>query len=136
MKCVHFIKQHFFPSFDLLVIGGLGGRVDQSFHSLHHLYLSYQDNQQLVYLYSSENVSFLLPPGHNTIETPPRYLGKTCGLIPLGGTAHITTDGLEWDVTEWETSFASRLSTSNHVKSDLVTVDTDEPILFTVELRH
>ena len=40
MKCVQFAKQHLAPEFDLIVFGGLGGRVDQSFHSLHHLFLS------------------------------------------------------------------------------------------------
>lgn len=135
MKCVAAVKAHFFESFDLLVIGGLGGRVDQSFHSLHHLYLSYKDAQQCVYLYSSENVSFLLPPGHNSIETPTRLLGKTCGIIPLGGTAHITTGGLEWDVMDWETGFGSRVSTSNHILEENVSVVTDQPVLFTAELR-
>lgn len=135
IKCVNSVKENYYTDFDLLVIGGLGGRIDHSFHSLHHLYLSFQQNEQLVYLISPENVSFLLPPGTSELETPLRFLGKTCGLIPLSGSAHITTSGLEWDVTDWETSFGSKISTSNHLLNDRISVTSDSPILFTAELR-
>lgn len=158
MKCIHFVKKHFHTDFELLVVGGLGGRVDQSFHSLHHLYLSYQEDGQIVYLVTPDSISFLIPsstfspsspssssldmpkesdrPNLYTIKTPLRFLGKTCGLIPLGGTARITTKGLEWDVEDWETSFGSRISTSNHLLHETTEVATDSPILFTVELKH
>lgn len=163
MKCVQFAKQHLAPEFDLIVFGGLGGRVDQSFHSLHHLFLSAfparpategaestgplgagsddsRDTTQVdmqVYLVSPESVTFLIPEGGAArVRTPLAYLGPTCGLIPLAGPTKITTHGLEWDVSDWPTSFGSRVSTSNHILHDFTEVETvGNPILFTVELR-
>lgn len=49
MKCVKIAQEKWFPAgegpggdtrFKVVALGGLGGRVDQSFHSLHHLYIS------------------------------------------------------------------------------------------------
>jgi thiamine pyrophosphokinase len=172
MKCVKFAKQHLAPEFDLIVMGGLGGRVDQSFHSLHHLFLSAFPAQlgaaaaaaaataeevesasplgpvpdgrldttrvdTQVYLVSSESVTFLIPEGGAArVRTPCAYLGPTCGLIPLAGPTRITTHGLEWDVSDWSTSFGSRVSTSNHLLRDFTEIETvGNPILFTLELR-
>lgn len=167
MKCVKFSKQYLAPEFDLLVLGGLGGRVDQSFHSLHHLFLSafparprdptvtmseigtlpspediVHDTTRVdtqVYLVSTENVTFLVPSGTDCcvrVNTPATYLGPTCGLIPLAGPTCITTHGLEWDVTDWPTSFGSRVSTSNHLLGDVTEIKAvGNPILFTLELR-
>lgn len=162
MKCVRYTERYLLKEFDIVVLGGLGGRVDQSFHSLHHLYLSafpplepsteegwdeyvisnIRDDPrdltqvaQYVYLLSSMNMSFLLPQGESRIRTPNEYLGLTCGLIPLSGKSVISTKGLEWDVTDWPTWFGGRVSTSNHLVSDEVWIKTDRPLLFTVELR-
>lgn len=163
MKCVKFAKQHLAPEFDLIVFGGVGGRVDQSFYSFHHLFLSAfparpateefkitgplgagsddsRDTTRVdtqVYLVSSESVTFLIPEGGAArVRTPLAYLGPTCGLIPLAGPTHITTHGLEWDVSDWPTSFGSRLSTSNHLLHDFTEIETvGQPILFTIELR-
>ena len=56
------------------------------------------------------------------------------GIVPLGGSAKITTEGLEWDVRDWETRFGGRVSTSNHIRARKVVVWTDERVLFMVEV--
>jgi thiamine pyrophosphokinase len=58
------------------------------------------------------------------------------GLIPLKEPSHITTKGLEWDVTDWKTQIGGNLSTSNHVSPDVkcVEVHTTSDILFTIAL--
>jgi thiamine pyrophosphokinase len=53
----------------------------------------------------------------------------------MGKPAVISTKGLEWDVQEWRTEFGGRMSTSNHIVSDLVEIDTSDTVLFTVELE-
>lgn len=64
--------------------------------------------------------------------------GKHVGIIPLAGPSRISTRGLEWDVTDWETEMGGRLSTSNHVlpETQVVEVETDKDVLFTIALKQ
>ena len=104
-----------------------------------------------LYLVSEESLTFILQPGSNVIHTPgvdrPRppqhnqsspdgndLLEENVGIIPLSGPARITTKGFEWDVENWPTEIGGQLSTSNHIRDDVVEVQTDVPVLFTVEL--
>ncbi len=122
------------------MLGGLGGRVDQSLSVLHHLYkASHLYSQGRLYLLTTQAITFLLPKGvHRIVVRDPedreRRLGKHIGILPLGGPARISTEGLEWDVTDWETCFGGNMSTSNHVREDVVRVETDNDVLFTIDL--
>lgn len=136
--------------------GGFGGRVDQSFHSVHALFYDrYENNpaasvaaaaaaagakrvdapKRHIFILSSISVTFLLFPGLNVISTPHRVLGKTCGIIPCGQPARITTKGLEWDLEDAETRFGGLVSTSNHLKEQEVRIWTDVEVVFTAEVR-
>ena len=132
---------------DIAIFGGLGGRADQAFSNLHYLYAVQSNGDpgalssvsriiRTCYLITAESIIFCLHKGRNEICTPvgPGALGESIGIIPLGGPATITTKGLEWDVTDWRTAFGHQVSTSNHIKSDFVTVETTEKVLFTVEI--
>jgi thiamine pyrophosphokinase len=147
---------------DILVLGGLGGRVDQGFSQVHHLYAAYEEKRQSttsqagdLYLLSEESLSFILPPGKNVIHTPfthqqrPEHhqeekdkgkevFSENVGIIPLSGPTLISLKGFEWDVTKWRTEIGGQLSTSNHIRADKLEVDVDvdlgRAVLFTVEL--
>ncbi|MCJ1431620.1 hypothetical protein MMC27_000975 [Xylographa pallens] len=124
---------------DVLVVGSLGGRADQAFSLIHHLYAVDEDPQIQcgdVYLLMPESVIFLLQKGINRIHTPvaKSQLGENVGIIPVAKPAVISTQGLEWDVQEWRTEFGKQVSTSNHVRSENVEVTTTERVLFTVDL--
>ena len=124
---------------DTIVFGGLGGRADQAFSQLHHLYTAQQDptiNCGDIYLFTPESLIFLLHKGDNVIQAPVKagQFGQNIGLIPLGGPAMITTCGLEWDVEDWETEIGLQISTSNHIQNEIVCVTTTVPILCTLEL--
>lgn len=127
-------------SLKVLVYGGLGGRADQAFSQLHHLYkaaaepaLAYLD----LYLLTGDSIIFLLPEGvTNVIDTPLELLGENVGIIPMGKPAMITTNGLEWDVQAWHTEFGGDVSTSNHIRASQVYVNTTEKVLFTVEIQE
>jgi len=154
---------------DVLILGGLGGRVDQAFSQIHHLYTTATDvswSMGDLYLISEESISFVLRQGPNTIYTGVNrpnctkldmsstlhsphsdnsdshpfvgaetlYLEENIGIIPISGPAHITTHGLEWDVTNWRTEMGGQISTSNHIRADKVQVYSDRPVLFTMEL--
>lgn len=159
---------------DILVLGGLGGRVDQAFSQIHSLYSCSQLSppeagrpEGNIYLVSEESISFVLREGQNTILTPggsklgtgaskgtcnghasnsngargagcdgEGYLSENIGIIPVGGLGVITTSGFEWDVRAWSTKIGGQLSTSNHIRENVVTVETSIPVLFTVELAQ
>ncbi|KAL4818390.1 thiamine pyrophosphokinase [Aspergillus spinulosporus] len=147
----------------ILVLGGLGGRVDQAFSQVHHLYMMNQSQAETngdLYLISEESISFVLQPGQNTIHVPrtnrPRstdqyrsppipspdeehrkhLLEENVGIIPVSGPARITTSGFEWDVQDWLTEIGGQLSTSNHIRAETVSVRTNVSVLFTVELAR
>lgn len=141
-KCVSYISQHYVPKRDstpdIVVLGGLGGRVDQGMSTLHHLYKGPEMYPQgRIYLVSPSAITFLLTAGtHKIIVKYPqaRVLGSNIGILPVGGPANISTSGLRWDVEDWETRFGGQLSTSNMVREAEVTVTTSADVLFTIDL--
>jgi thiamine pyrophosphokinase len=123
---------------DVVVLGGLGGRVDQGFSQIHHLYLA-SDNVELlsgrIYLLSEQSLTFILSEGTNIISIEAGYFEENVGIIPVLGPARLTTKGLEWDVQNWPTEFGGQLSTSNHIRSTQIEISFSGPRpLFTMEL--
>jgi thiamine pyrophosphokinase len=123
---------------DVVVLGGLGGRVDQGFSQIHHLYMASNDPTLLkgrIYLLSEQSLSFILADGTNEIILEPGDFEQNIGIIPVLGKANITTRGLEWDVRDWPTEFGGQMSTSNHIRSDRIEIafDGNRP-LCTIEL--
>ena len=126
---------------DVAIFGSLGGRADQAFSQLHHLYASSQNTTPTIgdlYLITTESVIFLLGKGKNSIHAPvgPEHFTESVGIIPIGRPSIITTHGLEWDVTDWHTEFGTQMSTSNHIRAEEVEVDTSERVLFTLEIAQ
>src|SRR5579862_3334226 len=145
MKCLRLISMKVdeivggsASTLDVVALGGLGGRVDQGLSQIHHLYAASVDASLRVgriILLTHKCITFLLQKGLNRIYTPPgRGLAENVGILPIGRPAIISTRGLEWDVQDWRTEFGGRISTSNHIKSDVVEVQTSEQVIFTIEL--
>lgn len=79
-------------SLEIVILGGLGGRVDQAFSQIHHLYMMTQTQREIresqdpnphdgkqkmgygaggnLYLISEESITFVLQEGKNIIHTP------------------------------------------------------------------
>lgn len=117
----------------------MGGRFDQGFSQIQHLYTATQDESLLkgrIYLVNPESICFILSKGKNVIKTPlgPGRFGPSVGIIPIGRPSTVSTKGLEWDVTGWHTEFGGQLSTSNHIKSDTLEIATSEMVLLSIEL--
>lgn len=128
-------------SMDVVVLGGMGGRADQAFSQLHHLYVASMDASLDIgdlYLVTGTSIIFLLQKGLNWIRTPigKGFFTENVGIIPIGKPSVITTTGLEWDVKDWSTEFGAQISTSNHIKADVVSVKTTERVLFTLEFAE
>jgi thiamine pyrophosphokinase len=86
-------------------------------------------------LFSESSLSFILRSTHNIIRgtVSSGLFTENVGLVPVYAPAKITTSGLEWDVIDWETQMGHQVSTSNHIVADEIHVQTNAPILFTVE---
>lgn len=123
---------------DVVVMGGLGGRVDQGFSQIHHMYMVTQHRALLhgsIYLLSEQSLSFVLEAGHNKLHVNQYAFSENVGIIPILGLTKISISGFEWDVSDWETEFGGQVSTSNHIRSDTLEVVVDGPRpLFTLEL--
>ncbi|KAL9593025.1 MAG: hypothetical protein Q9179_006154 [Wetmoreana sp. 5 TL-2023] len=123
----------------VVLFGGMGGRFDQAFSLIHQLYTASHSEALLkgrIYLVNPQSICFLLAKGKNTIKTPlgPGGFAPNVGIIPIGRPSIISTRGLEWNVTDWYTEFGGQISTSNHIKSPTIEVETSERVLFTIEL--
>ncbi|KIX05487.1 thiamine pyrophosphokinase [Rhinocladiella mackenziei CBS 650.93] len=123
---------------DVIALGGLGGRVDQGFSQIHHLFMAENDGELLrgrIYLLSEQSLSFVLANYDNVIHIEPGYFEENVGIIPVLGRAVLSTKGLEWDVNQWPTEFGGQVSTSNHIRSNKIEIKFQGPRpLFTMEL--
>lgn len=117
-----------------IAFGALGGRVDHTWHSYFCLSVAERRGDRLI-LASNQSVTLLVPPGRHSFATPPKLVGETCGYAPLEGFATVATGGFEWDVEDYYVSFTTRLSTSNLLRAAEVWLQTDKPLMFTVEIR-
>lgn len=122
---------------DILVLGSLGGRVDQGIGLLHELYREQKFRHPHVrfWLFSEASVSVMLKPGTTVLLTPlsEGLITRNIGILPIYGPASISTKGLEWDVQDWRTEMGGQVSSSNHIVEDRVEITTDNEVLFTVE---
>ncbi|CAK8544334.1 unnamed protein product [Lathyrus sativus] len=137
-KCVAFLRD-LTPNTDkselcILVAGALGGRFDHEIGNINVLCLF--SNTRIILL-SDDCLIHLLPKNHlhkifiqNSVE------GPHCGLVPIGiPCGSSTTTGLEWDLDHTEMRFGDLISTSNILKEDIVTVQSDSDLLWTVSIK-
>ncbi|GAA5946994.1 hypothetical protein JCM3765_002108 [Sporobolomyces pararoseus] len=125
----------------LVIVGGLSGRLDQTIHTLHALIqLVEKEGRQQVWAIGKESAACILPKGKHHLKIDLASFGKTCGILPLGTSqAFVTTSGLEWDLGPtsymYPTSLAEAVSTSNHLIQEDVTIETDVTVVWTMEVR-
>ncbi|KAJ9619175.1 thiamine pyrophosphokinase [Taxawa tesnikishii (nom. ined.)] len=126
---------------DVLVLGTIAGRVDQGIGLLGEMHREQHSTRHpslVLWLFSESSISFILKKGKTKIHTPLQegVITRNVGILPVYGPAHVTTQGLEWDVEDWYTSMGGQMSTSNHIVRDEVFITTDAEVLFTVERNH
>lgn len=111
--------------YQAVIYGGLGGRLDQSVHSLHVLWQlaptvpvetlvtepqeegkppprgSVLEKRERTVIVADGCVTCLLPQGEHVLWHDRSVFGISCGILPLGTGAsgvHVHTSGLEWDL--------------------------------------
>ncbi|EUC57032.1 thiamine pyrophosphokinase [Rhizoctonia solani AG-3 Rhs1AP] len=125
---------------DVVILGGLSGRLDHTVHTLSVLH-RLRNTRPRIFVVDSESVGWVLNRGHHQIELDLRFVGPTCGLLPVGvASSVLTTTGLKWNLDAAESSFGGLVSTSNSVPPvpnaehiGRVTITTTEPIWWCVE---
>ncbi|KAL9092118.1 MAG: hypothetical protein Q9165_004551 [Trypethelium subeluteriae] len=118
------------------ILGSISGRLDQGLGLLHEMLREQVADPQLdLVLFSERSISFILPPGRSRValDVAAGIITANVGIVPIYGPATISTAGLEWDVEDWRTEMGGNVSTSNHVVREMVEVETDVRVLFTIE---
>ncbi|WZZ19882.1 hypothetical protein YC2023_121269 [Brassica napus] len=137
-KCILFIRDSTLNQescrLQILATGALGGRFDHEAGNLNVLY-RYPDTR--IILLSDDCLIQLLPKTHrHEIRVQPSLQGPHCGLIPIGApSAKTTTTGLQWDLNDTEMRFGGLVSTSNMVKGEKITVESDSDLLWTISIK-
>lgn len=124
-------------SHPIIVLGGHGGRMDQTLGNLNVLYNEAQADRD-IYWISRQNVTSVLSSGIHHIYIDASNEGPICGLIPVGFPARsVTTKGLKWNLHAQALSFGQHglISTSNETVEQTVVIETTDPLLWTCELH-
>ncbi|MCD9639951.1 cAMP-dependent protein kinase subunit [Datura stramonium] len=136
-KCVAYIRdllnlEH--PNLCILVTGALGGRFD---HEMGNINVTCRFPSIRIILLSDDCLIQLLPSTHHhKIHIHSSVEGPHCGLIPIGTVARrTTTTGLRWNLDNTEMRFGGLVSTSNIVKENIVTVQSDSDLLWTISIK-
>ncbi|KAJ3385194.1 cAMP-dependent protein kinase subunit [Lobulomyces angularis] len=129
-------------SYETVALGALGGRFDQSIHSIHVLF---RNREKKIYLASNDSMAIFVPKNLNVeIICDLRFEGPTCGLLPIGcEIAKVKTRGLKWDIDHFmPLSFGTLVSSSNAFADvedsqykRIIYIETDTPIIWTTELH-
>ncbi|EJS41675.1 thi80p [Saccharomyces arboricola H-6] len=125
----------------LLALGGIGGRFDQTIHSITQLYTLSENASYFKLCYMTPtDLIFLVNKNGTLIEYDPHFRNTcvgNCGLLPIGEPTVINeTRGLKWDVKNWATSVVNgRVSSSNRfVGENCCYINTKHDIILNVEI--
>ncbi|XP_055698891.1 thiamin pyrophosphokinase 1 [Phlebotomus papatasi] len=123
----------------VIVLADTSGRLDQIMANINTLFKAQNFAPDLkIFIMSSNSLSWLLPPGHHTIDIPPNVLEQKvwCSLIPIGHKCVLSTRGLKWDMTNKTTQFGGLVSTSNtYSGSPAVDITTGDHVLWCMGTR-
>ncbi|KAF4471811.1 thiamine pyrophosphokinase [Fusarium albosuccineum] len=125
---------------DVVIVGGLGGRVDHGLRQIHNLHLATPDpgyDRGTAFLLFSKSLSFILKPGQHTIhlEASSALLGQHVGILPAGRVSTVTTRGLEHDARELRLAFGDRVIISRILPGTFeLGIVTSDPVLFTIDI--
>ncbi|KAG5668611.1 hypothetical protein PVAND_016547 [Polypedilum vanderplanki] len=120
-----------------VVICENSGRLDHIIANINTLYKNQLKSNEIsrpVFMLSSTSISFLLPEGKSEIHIPECAKKLWCALMPIAGPTTVSTEGLKWNMKNFEMKFGGLVSTSNKYDgiSDFVKVECNLPILWSM----
>ena len=87
--------KHIEDDYIICVVGGIGGRLDQTFATFNSVY---KNASKAIVLIAPRHVTILLLPGRNFIDVSFEKFNSACGIIPLAGPAVLSTKGLQYNM--------------------------------------
>lgn len=129
LALLHAVRAYHEP---LLVLGGLGGRLDQIFANV--LLLMHPDLRYRSIRFVTEHQRIWL--AHDETEIRGER-GDTLSLIPLGGDVHVAvTAGLQWELADEILSFGPARGLSNVMTADVARVAVQSGHLLCVHTKQ
>lgn len=117
---------------EILIFGGLGGRLDQMFANI--LLLMHPDLRGRPIRFQTQYQRIWLIEDEETVEG---QVGDTLSLIPLGGDVKVAgTEGLRWELQDEVLAFGPTRGVSNEMLSETARVRVREGHLLCVHTRR
>lgn len=112
---------------EIFCFADFGGRLDHAIAILNSLFDVCLKNIK-TFIMGSESMTFLLRKGINIIylDNYEIWNGKYCGLLPIGGSAYVTSHGLKWNLNNQLSQFGELVSTSNELNDEEIVSMTKE----------
>lgn len=129
----------------IYMLGGIGGRFDQTVHSINQLYrYNHSDPHLQLFFISHSDIIFLIRKGLNYIQYKARSVFNVsskvpyCGLLPLSNTSVVlNTHGLKYDVVNWPSCMTGNVSSSNGICGvNGFIVDTSDDLVMNASIDH
>ncbi|KAI8887385.1 thiamine pyrophosphokinase 1-like protein [Backusella circina FSU 941] len=139
MKCVALLKEKEKESdkiFDIVACPALGGRFDQTIACINVLYMMKHEVERRFVLVSDNNLTMLLDEGKHQVHCQLDLEGPICGVLPIGSPATLTTKGLQYNMDHLKCEYGGVVSSSNSVISPVVEIETDAPVIWTIEIKY
>lgn len=131
------------------ILNGLGGRFDQTIHSINQILKLKQQYPNLKnFFITNQDLVFLINKGHNLVKydnktqffdnkTTDSSINPVCGLLPLNKPVVLSTQGLKWDVTKWHSSMDGNVSSSNAITSNNgIIVSCSDDLIINIEMNY
>ncbi len=119
---------------DILILGALGGRWDQTLANLLLPALPAFGPARIQLVDGAQQINLLRGPGSLILSGVP---GDTVSLIPIGGEVRgVTTTGLEYPLANGRLAFGSTLGVSNRLTAPEATITLQEGFLVCVLISH
>ncbi|CDK25500.1 unnamed protein product [Kuraishia capsulata CBS 1993] len=123
----------------ILLLSAIGGRFDQTIHSINKLFVYSETKPNLdIKLWNSgfDEMILLIKKGENFVFLPGDKKNYNVGLLPLGQRVNLSTRGLKWDVTHWESHIYGSVSSSNRTVADTgFWIETDEALVVNLQIE-
>ncbi|GIY00587.1 thiamin pyrophosphokinase 1 [Caerostris extrusa] len=120
----------------IIAVAQNGDRLDHILGNLNTLYQANEITSTPVFILGNHSLTWILSVGFHKIHVTKEMMNCHVGLIPLGQECkNVSTTGLKWNLTNDKMNFGGLISTCNMFDgSSVVTVSTDTPLIWTMEV--
>jgi len=129
-KALNLINQKF-NKMPVVVLGGYGGRFDQTIGVLNAaLWCEKLD----VFLMDQTNIMTWIRPKHSGVQLPEKWVPVKCGLLPMATpVSQLRTKGLKYEIND-SLELGNHISIRNTAQTPNVSIITSHPVLWTNEI--